>query len=110
AGPAVGEERGERGGGDPVDGPLLLPREEVAEALDEKRDVVAPLPERRDVDRDNGEPVEEVLPEPRRLDLLREVAVRGRDESEVHVLRLVPADWRDALLLEDSQELHLQVG
>ena len=64
----------------------MLLREERAEALDEERDVVLPFPQRRDLERDDREPVEQVLAEAPRLDLLDEVAVRRGDEAEVDLL------------------------
>src|SRR5204862_6572005 len=103
--PVVRRERGERRGGDPRDRAVVLPREDVAETLDEKRDVLTPGAQGRDLHRDDGEAVVEVLPEAPRLDLLGEVAVRRGDEAEVDVLRLVATDERDAPLPEDAKEL-----
>ena len=50
------------------------------EVLGDEGDVLHPLPERRDVDRDDAEPVVEVVAEAARADRLDEVDVRGGDD------------------------------
>ena len=53
------------------------------EVLDEQRDVLAPLAQRRQRDRDDVDAVEEILAERSRLDRLGEIAVRGGDDAHV---------------------------
>ena len=55
-------------------------REEVP---DQQRDVVGALAQRRQLDREHVQPVEEVAPEPPLGDLLLQVAVGGRDQAHV---------------------------
>ena len=63
------------------------------EPLDERRDVLAPLAQRRHVDREDVEPVEEVLRGTRRpRTACGEVAVGGRDDAHVDLARLGGAD------------------
>ena len=51
--------------------------------IDEQRDVFLALPERRDRDGENVEPVEEVFPEPAVSDLFLQVPVAGRDDPDI---------------------------
>ena len=57
------------------------------EVLDEHRDVVAALAQRRDADRDHVEAVVQVLLEAAVGDHLLQVAVGGGDDADVHALR-----------------------
>ena len=76
------------------------------ERADERRDVLDPLAQRRDADRDDVEPVVEVLAEAARLHVGREVAVRRGDEPHVDRLR-APADLLHFARLERAQDLGL---
>ena len=51
--------------------------------IDKQRDVFLALPERRDRDGENVEPVEQVLPEPAIADLFLQVPVGGRDDPHI---------------------------
>src|SRR6266498_2153610 len=68
---------------------VALLREEV---LDERRDVLLAIAERRHVDVDHVEPVVEVVAELRLLDLLLQILVRRDDDPDVHLDRQVRAD------------------
>ena len=68
-----------------------------------------PLPERRDVDRDDAEAVVEVVAEAARPDRVDEVDVRGGDDAGVHRAGRALADPLEAPLLEDAEELDLEV-
>ena len=63
-------------------------------------DVLAPVPERRELDLDDPEPVEEVLPEAPLADLLAEVGVRGRDDPDVDRNPASPSDSLEFPLLQ----------
>ena len=76
--------------------------------LHERRNVRSTLVERRQDDRDDVEPVEEILAElPGRHHRL-EIAIRGGDDADVHRDRLRPADPLDLLLLQAPEDLSLQ--
>ncbi len=51
--------------------------------IDEQRDVFLALPERRDRDGENIEPVEQVFPEPAVPDLFLQIPVGGRDDPDI---------------------------
>ncbi|MBA3394951.1 MAG: sigma 54-interacting transcriptional regulator, partial [Deltaproteobacteria bacterium] len=83
AGPRVGLQGGHRLAGQPADLRDVVQTvvlTVVEEVLHEERDVIAPLAQRRQVQAHDAEPVEQVLAEPARLDLVLEVAVRGGDD------------------------------
>jgi len=74
----------------------------------DQRNVLATLGERRDVELNDVQPVVEVLAELAGGDALLELAMSGRDDAHVDVVRLVRADRTDLALLERPQELDLQ--
>jgi hypothetical protein len=51
--------------------------------IDEQRDVFRALPEWRDGDGEDIEPVEQIFPEPAILDLFLQVPVAGRDDPDI---------------------------
>ena len=75
----------------------------------EHGDVLAPLAEGHDVERQDVQPVVEVLAQRLLLHGLDEVAVRARNDAHVARKLLVPADPSERARLEDAQELDLQV-
>ena len=80
------------------------------EVLGEERHVLAPVAQRRDPDRDDVEPVVEVLAELAGLHRRLEVAVRRGDHPRVHRDRLVRADAPDRPLLQRAQQARLEPG
>ena len=80
----------------------------VEEVLGQQRNVVEALPERRERDGHDVQPIVEVLPVAALLHPLPEIAVRGRDDPHAHGDPVVAADAPDGLLLERPQELRLQ--
>src|SRR6202795_1159296 len=105
--PVVGEEVGERLGGDGLRAPPVLGREERDEVLHQGRDIFFSLAEWRHLNRDDVEPIKEILAEAAGADLLLEVLVRGGDDADVHADRLLAADTLEGLLLQDAQHLGL---
>jgi hypothetical protein len=73
----------------------------------EQRDVVAALAERRQLDGDHVEAVEEVLPEPPLLHGLPEIPRRGGDEADVDANGLEAAQPHELAVLHDAQEAGL---
>ena len=72
-------------------------------------DVLAPLAQRRHADREDVQPVVEVLAEVALLDQVDQVAVGRRDQAEVDADRTVGADRIDLAVLQRAQQLHLDV-
>jgi hypothetical protein len=80
----------------------------VKEVIGQKRHVIHPLPQRRDVDREHVEPVVEILAETPRPHRLLEVPVRGGDDAHVHLADGGVAHTLDLALLEDAQQPRLE--
>ena len=79
------------------------------EVLDERRDVLAALAQRRNLDAEDVEPVVEIVAERALCHDLREVAVGGGDDAHVDLDRRRRADRQDLLRFDGAQQLHLQV-
>ena len=85
--------------------------ERLEQVVDQDRDVFATLAERRNVDVNDAQPVEQVLAELALGDALGKVAVRRRDDADVRVPRgAVRADRLDFSRLQEAEEerLHAQ--
>ena len=80
----------------------------LEQLLGDERDVLAPLPQRRDVDRQDVEPEVEILAELAAADALAELAVRRREDAHVDRRRDVAAEPQDLPLLEDAQQPALE--
>src|SRR5437667_4629836 len=78
--------------------------------IDERRDVVAPLTERRDLDRNDVQAVKEILLKFALGDHLAEIAVRGRDDAHVDAFGPFRPERLELALLKDAQQLRLQRG
>src|SRR2546422_1109668 len=81
-------------------------RDEVAH---EKRDVLGPLAQGREIDGKDVQPVVEVGAKLSRLDQLLERPVRGGDDPDVAPDRVRAADPLELLLLEHAKQLRLEV-
>ena len=66
------------------------------------------LAQRRQVDREDRDPVPEVLAEAALGDHRVQVAMRGGDDAHVDVERLAAADALEAAVLQDAQQPHLR--
>src|SRR5205807_6738635 len=88
-------------------GPAELCRDAREEVCDEGRDVLAPLAERRQVDRDDVQPVKEILAERSVGDGLRDVTVRRGDQPNIDLEVARVADATDLALLDRAPELDL---
>ena len=73
------------------------------------RDLLAPLAQRRHVDADHAQPVEQILAELAFAHALLEIGVGRRDDAHVDPLRPGLADRHDLALLEEPQQLRLHV-
>src|SRR5437667_264663 len=77
------------------------------EMLGEERNVLATLPERRQGDRNDVDPVVQILPEPAFCDRLVEVPVGRRNHPDVGLKLFEPAEAAEAPFLQDPKELDL---
>ncbi len=76
--------------------------------VDEKRNVLAPLAQGRQVDRHDVEPVEEIVAEFALAHHRLEVLVRRGDHAHIDLDVLVAADPLDGLLAQRAQKFHLR--
>src|SRR5690606_31477497 len=86
-----------------------LDAEPLEEVTDEDLEVTEAVPQRRQHDADDGEPVVEILSKAAAAHLLLEVPVRRRDDAHVHALVVVPTDHLHRAALDGAQQLWLQV-
>src|SRR4030067_385291 len=80
------------------------------EVLDQQRDVVAALAQRRDDEREHVEAVVEILAKRALLHHALERAVGGRDHAPLPLDVRGPADAAEGAALERAEQLHLQLG
>jgi len=83
--------------------PPALPGDPSQQVIDQGSDVLRPFPQRRDIDLQHLQSVEQILPEALLADLLQEVAMRGRDHADVDGDRLFTADSSDLAFLEHAE-------
>ena len=86
----------------------VLRGELLDEIVDQDGNVLAPLAERGQADRDHLQPVVEVAAERARLDRLLQVAIGGREDADVDLDRLVRADAGDLAVFQHPQQLDLR--
>src|SRR5215207_9923320 len=79
------------------------------EAVGEERYVARPVAERRQRDREDAEPEEQILAEVTLRRVRREVAIGRRDDAYVDLDRARTAHSLELLLLKNPQELRLEV-
>jgi hypothetical protein len=79
------------------------------EVVDERIDVLRPLTEGRDRDREHVQSVEKIISEASRVDLPGEVPIRGGDQTDVAVDRPGPPETLELVFLQHAQELRLQL-
>ena len=77
------------------------------EVLGEARDVFAPLAQRRILDREDAEPIKQILAEAAGDDLVFQVAIGRGDDAHIDLARARVADALDFLLLQNAQQLGL---
>ncbi len=78
------------------------------ETSSERQDLVAPLAQRRNVDRHPAQPKQEILAECAVPDLFAEIAIGRRYEANVDPSRRKRAESRDLATLEHAQDLGLR--
>ena len=88
-----------------IPAPLVSCADEVR---DERRNVLAPLAQRRHVNGHHVEAVVQILAEASRRDLRLDVLVRRREHAHVDLHRLRAADARHHAVLQHAQHLRLR--
>ena len=78
--------------------------------IDQERNVLAPLTERRQPNREDVDSIVEVSSKTTGCDLGLEVATSGGDQSDIGSNGLAPSHTLELLLLQDTQELDLDFG
>src|SRR5262249_49142906 len=77
------------------------------EPSSERLDIACPLAKRWNHDRDAGQPEKQILAKFAGRDELREVGVRGRNETHIDLARRETADTQHLAALQDSKQLGL---
>src|ERR1039457_878404 len=72
-------------------------------------DILAPLPERGNIERDDIQAVKEVLPEASLIDEAAEVLVGGEDNPDIGLADFLPPHLDKLPVLEDPQHLRLDM-
>ncbi len=80
------------------------PRQKVPQQM---RDVFAPHPQGRNRQRQHVEAVEQIFAELSALDPLQQLAVGRRDDADVDLARLAPADRLHRAFLQRAKQFHL---
>ncbi len=109
AAPFVVHQHTQRLARDPRRLPVHLLREARQEAPHQKRDVLAPLAQRRDRELEIVQAVVEVLQEVPRADRRRQIGIRRADEPHIRRPRLQPADGPELAAVEQVKQLRLDV-
>src|SRR5439155_16878032 len=105
AGPRTRRERGARLGRERERATGAEARQEMVR---QELDVPAPLAQRREHERDDGQPVVQVGAEAAAVDEIAETAVRRRDDAGVDRDGGAAADAVDLVLLQHAEQLRLQ--
>src|SRR5436309_14648989 len=98
-----------RVGGEPQDVRLHVAIELSYEEADELGDVAPAQTQRRDADRYDIQPEEQILAEATFPHQVGEISVGGGDDPRVAADRLAPTDAHELVLLQHPQELRLQI-
>ena len=77
--------------------------------IDQQRDVFPALPKRRHGDRENIQPVPEILPERSLVDLRFKIAIGGGDDADIDFYRVGTAQAFKLAGLDDLEQLGLQI-
>ena len=107
AGPLVGEEPPGNRWRDALDRLAVLLIELLAKMIDQRHDILAPVAQRRQFDRDDLDSIVQIAPEITSLDSLLQVLIRCRDQADIDFLRFIVADPRDFSLFQYSQQFDL---
>jgi hypothetical protein len=108
AGPVVSHEQGQDFAADSVNRAVLEAVEVFDELVGQQRDILFPLPQRRELQSDHVDPVIEVLPESLLFHQFGEVPMGGGEDTYIRGFAAGGAERLEGLFLEDPQQTHLQ--
>ena len=75
----------------------------------ERRNIFFPIPKGWKGETDYIQPVEEVPAESALFDLMRQIAIGGRHDPDIHMERLLASNSLNLVLLQDPKQFNLQV-
>ncbi len=90
------------------DRPVHAPGTLVGEIRDQQRNVLGPVTQRRDLDREDVEPVEQIRAKPLRVDHFLKIDVRRGHQARVGAERARVAEPFEFTLLQHTEQLGLQ--
>ncbi len=105
--PGVGAEHVDRFGGEPLHRFPVPDAELLQEEIAQGGDVAVPLGQRRHVDVDDIQPVEQILAELSLADHLVQIAIGGGNQADVDGNRLGAPHALELPLLDHAEQLHL---
>ena len=88
----------------------LLPRTRTAlhsAMRGQRRDILLPIPQRRDRNRKHIQPVIKITPESPKPYLLQQIAIRGSNDPDIRRNHHTPANPLDLFFLQSPQQLGL---
>ena len=109
AGPLVVHQQAERFGGELAGLEAVFFGVELEEMRGEQRDILLAVAQRRQVERDDVEAVEEVFAEAALFDGLLQVDVGGGDDADVDLDFVGAAEMHEAAVLQHAQDLGLHI-
>ena len=108
AGPVIRHQHVDGGRGNPLNHLTVLARKLLEEVIGQQQHVRLPVAQRRHEDREDIEPVIEVLAEGPLRDRLLHVLVGRRDDADVDADGFGAAEPLELALLDDAEQLHLR--
>jgi hypothetical protein len=109
AGPVIILQGGDRFGLDVDHVLVVLLAVLIEKEGDERRNVLASQPQRRQDDRHDVEPPVKVLAERFAFDLAIQIAVAGGDHADIDAVGVGVADALELALLQNAEQLYLQI-
>ena len=88
----------------------LLPGQLLQEVVGQQLDIVGTLPQRGHRNLEDPETIIEVLAQQSLREHLIDLAVGGRDDSDIHLDGRLASGAREVAALQHAQQLHLQIG
>ena len=110
AGPGMGREGGQRRGGHRLRAGTVLANRRIDEVLDELGQIFEPFAQRRQLDRDRVDAIQQILAKLAARDECFQRPVRGRQQADIDVDRLVAAERRDLAALQRPQQIGARPG
>ncbi len=97
----------------PADAPqpaLVLDVVLIEKKVDEPGNILAAIPQRREIDRNDVQAIKKIFPEISLRDLFLKIDVGGGDDADVNLDGVRVTDALELALLENAEKLHLKLG